>query len=166
MVHFIVSSTDGLSDEMNQDTSELYKFDHGCQFFRADTPAMKAWTHKLFLRGYVRKWNGPHEGSTSADFFGLPNNKDHIFISNQGGMHTIARDLINEVTSSSCHFCAYPTMRVATMERDETSNLWRLYGVGQRAGSVDPKDILDFTFVIPLSYHCEYFYVLDYHSTA
>ena len=136
MIHFIVSTADDRSDETKQDTNELYKFDHGCQFFRADMPAMQAWTHKLLRRGYVRKWNGPHEGSTSADFFGLPNNEDTIYISNKGGMHTIARDLINEVTSSSSYFCAYPAVRVATMDRDETSKKWRLYGVGQRAGNI------------------------------
>ena len=112
----------------------VYKFDHGCQFFRADTPTMKAWTRKLYQRGYVNKWDGPHHGSTSADFFGLPNNKEPIYISNKGGMHSIARDLINEASSSSSNFCVYPTVRVAKIDRDETTNKWKLYGVGQRAG--------------------------------
>ena len=122
------------STQINQDSKQQYIFDHGCQFFRADTPTMKAWTSKLFQKGYVKKWNGPHNGSISADFFGLPNNKDPIFISNKGGMHTIARDLINEASSSSDNFCVYPTVRVATIERDEVTNKWKLYGVGQRAG--------------------------------
>ena len=95
---------------------------------------MKAWAEKVMRKGYITKWNGPHNGSSSADFFGLPNRKEPIFISKKGGMHTIARDLIKEVTSSTSNFHAYPTVRVASIDLDETTGKWKLYGVEKRAG--------------------------------
>merc|ERR1711871_1379089 len=52
----------------------------------------------------------------------------------------IARDLINEASSSSDNFRVYPTVRVATIERDEVTNKWKLYGVGQIAALHDTPE--------------------------
>ena len=55
------------------------RFDHGAQFFRADTPRFRERVAEWIERGFVREWEGTftsdeHERETAEErgFFGLP----------------------------------------------------------------------------------------------
>ena len=57
----------------------LMRWDHGCQFFRADTDQFKDIVKEWIENDFVREWKGqfisaiPDTGNnTSIDFFGLP----------------------------------------------------------------------------------------------
>ena len=54
--------------------SATLRFDHGCQFFRADTDRFKKLVHEWIDKGYVSEWNGDFRSSIKQDheFFGLP----------------------------------------------------------------------------------------------
>lgn len=52
--------------------SDTIQFDHGCQFFRSDTSAMKAILSEWLSHGWISNWDGEHIGR--GDFFGLPTN--------------------------------------------------------------------------------------------
>jgi predicted NAD/FAD-dependent oxidoreductase len=111
------------------------KWDHGCQFFRADTPQFQKILHGWVEKGFVKEWKGNFVSSaslsTDREFFGLPSHPP--FFVGSDGMQSIAQNVLKEVhhsminstTSSSLQFTG---TRVSQMERDETTKLWRLFG--------------------------------------
>ena len=49
------------SHRIVEDNENLFRFDHGCQFIRADTRRMQQLVHELVRRGTIREWKGKFE---------------------------------------------------------------------------------------------------------
>ena len=60
-------SFEGLPPELHN----TLKFDHGCQFFRADSGALRALVKQWEEKGYCQQWDGNFgQLGDSAEFFG------------------------------------------------------------------------------------------------
>lgn len=100
---------------------KTYEFDHGCQFFRADSPAMQSLVDEWIQKGWVAPWSSARWGrlGTAPDFFGLPggNNNDNSSDNNVvrstkagggvyagvGGMHQVPRQLLASCPNVTVH---------------------------------------------------------------
>jgi renalase len=115
------------------------EFDHGCQFFRADTDEMKELAASWCEAGWVAEWNGRFgtagEG-TAVDFFGLPSNEAPVY-AGVGGMHLLPRRLLSACDSGRVH--VRRGVRVAGMDR-EADGSWALLGVSGAAAFHDTAD--------------------------
>ena len=84
------------------------EFDHGCQFFRADAPAMQALVKGWCDAGWAAPWDGRFgrlaEGSSNnvsggsnddstGDFFGLPGDSRPVYVG-VGGMQRLTRAVL------------------------------------------------------------------------
>lgn len=94
-----------------------YEFDHGCQFFRADSEQMVTLVSEWCEAGWAERWDGRfgricigepsadgNEGLSSAaggsaDFFGLPSRTEPVYVG-VGGMHQLPRALLSASTAS------------------------------------------------------------------
>ena len=117
------------------------EFDHGCQFTRADDPRMKSLIQSWMAQGWVAEWNGRFGsvgggggGKHPPDFFGLPSHGAPVYVG-VGGMHTLPRRIL-----SGCSAIVHRGVRVAGMERDTSSGLWTLLGVGGEAAFHDSSE--------------------------
>jgi predicted NAD/FAD-dependent oxidoreductase len=63
----------------------IYHFDHGCQFFRADTDQFKQTISDWLDKQWVSEWKGSFKGD--GDFFGCPSQPP--FYVGAGGMSAI-----------------------------------------------------------------------------
>ena len=61
------------------------RFDHGCQFFRADTTRFRKCVTHWQEQGFVREWHGSFRSINGGDFFGLPTKPP--FFTAVGGMN-------------------------------------------------------------------------------
>ena len=126
------------------------KFDHGCQFFRADTPIVQPIVQDWVEKGWVKKWEGRHIAGPSEtgdiihpseEFFGLPS-QPSVYVSSKGGLHNIARDLIEDslqgggLRTTTIHF----GVRVEEMQYNEETKKWKFYGKGGRAALHDTPE--------------------------
>lgn len=103
----------------DEDGADLYKFDHGCQFFRADTAefyrcVLKRWVDE----GVAAEWRGRFVSThPSADFFGVPVDKRPIYCG-VGGMHALSyRPLCGLAEANKLKL--HTGVRVASVERVE-----------------------------------------------
>jgi len=88
-------------------------------------------------KGWVSTWEGSHEGS--GDFFGLPSNKDNVYVAAKGGMHTIPANLIQETLNTKPqHFKLHPGVRVEKM--DIVKGKWKLMGKSGKAAYHDTAE--------------------------
>lgn len=119
--------------------SAALEFDHGCQFFRADTDEMKELAAAWCAAGYCQVWDGKFgsagEGAV-ADFFGLPSNEAPVY-AGVGGMHLLPRRLLNACHPERVH--VRRGVRVAGMDR-EADGSWALLGVSGAAAFHDTAD--------------------------
>ena len=70
-------------------------FDHGAQFFRADTADMRELVVDWLKEGWVQEWAGPHTGA--GDFFGLPSTEGAVYVGgSQGGICRVPIALIDD----------------------------------------------------------------------
>ena len=124
------------------------RWDHGCQFFRADTPQFQQILAEWMACGFVKEWKGRFISSSTLlrdkDFFGLPSTPP--FYVGRDGMQSIANDVLEDAqqklsrSSSSTSMSQFTGTRVAQMERDETTNRWVLYGcIGKNAYHDTPE---------------------------
>jgi predicted NAD/FAD-dependent oxidoreductase len=117
------------------------EFDHGCQFFRADHPRMKALADEWCEQGWAAEWNGRFgfgggaKDSAAIDFFGLPGDTSPVY-AGVGGMHLLPRRLLG-ASSSNVKVCR--GVRVAGMHREEDGK-WALLGVDGEAAYHDTSD--------------------------
>lgn len=75
-------------------SSRRAPWDFGCQFFRADTPAMAALAAEWCGAGLAAEWRGHFAGvGPDADFFGLPAAAGPLYVG-VGGMDAISRALL------------------------------------------------------------------------
>ncbi|EJK59040.1 hypothetical protein THAOC_20791 [Thalassiosira oceanica] len=128
--------------------STKLRFDHGCQFFRADTPEFKRLAKEWIDKKYVAEWKGDFRSSGSAtedrhrEFFGLPSSPP--FYVAVDGMQSLPRNILSELESSSDTASGEGTtssssvvvrvhcgVRVAQMERDASTERHLLGGDNQ-----------------------------------
>lgn len=128
----------------------VYEFDHGCQFFRADTARFRAVVDGWCERGWAQEWRGrfgtlPGSGGSDgagADFFGLPSQPP--FFCGVGGAHTLAIELLAAATGSAVS--VRTGTRVASIRPapgDETAAAppaWQLSGTSGPAAFHDTSE--------------------------
>ena len=114
---------DGVGD------GSTFEFDHGCQFTRADSARMKTIVEAWANKGWASPWVGPFgsigDDCPEGDFFGLPNQKDAVFVG-VGGMHNLVRAVLNDAKSLGA------SLRTGTRVgdvRQQPDGGWELFGV-------------------------------------
>ena len=114
-----------------------FEFDHGCQFFRSDSPQMKVICNEWLALGIVKEWEGIHDGN--GDFFGLPHQQP-VYVSANGGMNNIAYSLVQEAITID-NFNLFQGVRVESIKRNDENNKWMLLGKQGRSAYHDtPED--------------------------
>jgi renalase len=114
---------------------QAMQWDHGCQFFRADTPRFQAMVQDWIKRGIAAEWTGDFRSdSPGADFFGLPTQPP--FYVGVGGMRSIPEQLLKQAGTSVTVFSGH---RVATMER-RVDQKWNLFGTTGDAAYHDSSE--------------------------
>ena len=133
------ASDNSIMDDDSQLSAEesVYEFDHGCQFFRADSEEMKFIVDKWREQGWVSPWKGsfgflPAESSDAYDFFGIASNSNPVYTA-VGGMHQLPRRLLE----SSNAVLAKGTRVCQVKRKDEK---WELFGVTGNQAFHDTHD--------------------------
>lgn len=133
---------------ISKDGQSVMRFDHGCQFFRADTPFVKEQIKEWLDMGIVKEWHGNFISSSDdgrKDFFGLPGSPP--FYVGCNGMESITQTMLVHIIRDSKmdESCTevFTGTRVAEMERGDDTNKWKLYGTtGTCAFHDTPEDIV------------------------
>ena len=116
-------------------TASTLRFDHGCQFFRADTPRFQVHVSEWMERGFVKKWDGTfaadtedHDDSADRGFFGMPSSPP--FYVGSDGINSVVEGVLDMCCLDNSHHALRINrgMRVATMERNKNTGKWSLYG--------------------------------------
>ena len=156
------SRSQSYSDDKNGCLSVM-KWDHGCQFFRADTERFQCLVKELISEGIVKEWNGDFRSSSQTisdklDFFGMPSMPP--FYIGVDGMQGVTKGMIermlhkqkNEAEENgnnsetplsdqlSSKLIVFTGTRVDNLERDATSAKWRLWGTGGEAAYHDTPE--------------------------
>ncbi|GAX09530.1 uncharacterized protein FisN_16Lh223 [Fistulifera solaris] len=110
---------------LSHNTKSTYEFDHGCQFFRADSEEMKRIVSQWRERVWVAPWEGsfgflPAGKSDAFDFFGIASESSPVYIA-LGGMHQLPRRLLQ-----SSRAAVEKGTRVCQIKRKD--NQWELFG--------------------------------------
>lgn len=123
------------------DESATLRFDHGCQFFRADTDRFKKLVHEWIDKGYVSEWNGDFRSSITQEheFFGLPSTPP--FYVAVDGMQALSQNILIDA-SASAEVRIHSGVRVAQLDRDATTKMWRLIGTSGEAAYHDTDEKL------------------------
>jgi len=129
-------------------TNQQLKFDHGCQFFRADTPQFQNILKTWIQQDYVREWKGNFQSSngmsTDREFFGLPSTPPFYVAVN--GIQSLAKNILDQVISStsnneeSTELQVFTGTRVAQLQRDESTNKCKLHGTSGVAAYHDTPE--------------------------
>eukprot|EP00978_Attheya_sp_CCMP212_P040650 scaffold224238_cov55-Attheya_sp.AAC.1 len=131
------------TDDTNNadDTHEFMKWDHGCQFFRADTPKFQSVVNDWMKQGMACEWKGTFAsddpGMGGYDFFGLPSCPP--FYIGTDGMQSIPKKLLEEETKKHT-LSVFEGTRVARMERNEALGKWQLFGTSGTAAFHDTPE--------------------------
>ena len=113
-----------------------FQWDHGCQFFRADSSRFKKVVEEWMRKGIACQWEGNFvEESGAGDFFGLPS-KPPFFLG-VGGIKNVVRNLLNE--ESAC-IQVFEGCRVASITRDDSVEKWTLSGTTGDAAYHDSEE--------------------------
>jgi predicted NAD/FAD-dependent oxidoreductase len=124
--HRIVTQKSHSSDRNNDSLDhDILQWDHGCQFFRADTPKFQNVVHRWLQQSIVAEWKGTflQNQNSAIDFFGLPSKPP--FYVGIGGMHTIIRHLLYHTSPLIQVFSGH---RIAKMDRNDETQKWSLSG--------------------------------------
>ncbi|KAL7468390.1 hypothetical protein ACHAXS_008612 [Conticribra weissflogii] len=105
-------------------------WDHGCQFFRGDTPEFQPLLKDWISKDLVTEWKGNFASSPSLsrerEFFGFPSQPP--FYAGIGGMQNIAKGIVDDILLSNDNSAeAYLGTRVAKLNRDEKTKRWTLF---------------------------------------
>ncbi|KAL7529629.1 hypothetical protein ACHAXR_004192 [Thalassiosira sp. AJA248-18] len=150
------SSRSAVADDNNDNESTsgstMMRWDHGCQFFRADTPQFQEIMREWMAKDFVREWTGDFESSDTLspdrEFFGLPSSPP--FYVGWDGMQSLTQTILNDVktklvsgssSSSSTSLRVFTGTRVAQLERDDDSQRWLLSGTTGLAAFHDTSEI-------------------------
>lgn len=119
-----------------------FAFDHGCQFFRADSPRFQQELLSDWLgRRWVAEWTGKfsslcNDSTQSADFFGFPNHAPYYC--GIGGMAALPISILEHAASDS-KLQVRSGVRVAGTAR-LSSGKWLLSGTSGRAAFHDTAE--------------------------
>lgn len=117
------------------------RFDHGCQFFRADTDRFQTLVNEWIDKGYVSEWNGDFRSSIKKEheFFGLPSTPP--FYVPVDGMQTLSTNILTDASESS-EVRIHAGVRVAQLNRDADTKKWKLLGTAGEAAYHDTAEKL------------------------
>eukprot|EP00580_Thalassiosira_gravida_P018379 CAMPEP_0201676944 /NCGR_PEP_ID=MMETSP0494-20130426/42997_1 /ASSEMBLY_ACC=CAM_ASM_000839 /TAXON_ID=420259 /ORGANISM="Thalassiosira gravida, Strain GMp14c1" /LENGTH=494 /DNA_ID=CAMNT_0048159781 /DNA_START=16 /DNA_END=1500 /DNA_ORIENTATION=+ len=145
---------DDPGDPGEEDCEEMLRFDHGCQFFRADTSQFREIVTGEW-RPYVREWKGhfyksnkttsSSSSSSEREFFGMPSTPP--FYVGLDGMQSLTKNILDHVdknisseSESSPSLRVFTGTRVANLERDPSSQKWKLHGTSGTAAYHDTSE--------------------------
>jgi predicted NAD/FAD-dependent oxidoreductase len=146
--HRSVRSTDQavLPDDVPppQGATDTYEFDHGCQFTRADDPAMQELVDGWVRNGWAERWAGQFGCITAdgaaddnrdveGDFFGLPSSGSPVYVG-VGGMHLLPRRILAQSGAT-----VHAGVRIGGVQRLD-SGQYELLGVGGEAAFHDTTE--------------------------
>lgn len=131
-----------LSEESPDDDGTTFEFDHGCQFFRADSRKMQELVQEWMHQGLVAPWQGRWgriTPDTTHGFFGLPNNNNNetVYVG-VGGMHQIPRQLLLG-SSQPANLVVHAGTRVGRVTPSEDGG-WDLWGTSGSAAFHDTPE--------------------------
>jgi len=111
------------------------------QFFRADTDKFRDVVSEWMDLGIVSEWQGNFATDDTAanaanEFFGLPS-EPPFYVGNDG-MQSIPKRLLSRISPDVLTVSS--GTRVSGMERDENTQLWRLYGTDGNAAFHDTPE--------------------------
>lgn len=117
----------------NQTQAQQVRFDHGCQFFRADTPRFQEHVSEWIQRGFVKEWNGTFVTDGNPDdfvhrdrgFFGMTHSPP--FYVGSDGMNSVVQGVLDHCCCDEA-LRVHRGTRVANMERNPSTGRWSLYG--------------------------------------
>ena len=113
-------------------------FDHGLQFFRADSAAMQDLVAGWVAKGFAAEWKGRFgyagKGSEGAGFFGLPSRKEPVY-AGVGGTHSLVRSVLKEAKGVKVN----RGVRCAGLRKLEDGQ-WELLGVHGKAAYHDSAE--------------------------
>lgn len=141
--HRSVRKSDGViiadDDVMDHPTFETLQFDHGCQFFRADSQEMSELLLPNWIaNGWVAPWKArlgclkETKVTKAKDFFGVPLNDAEVYIG-VGGMHLLPRKIL-EFARVTVH----RGTRVSGVRKSEDK--WELFGTQGEAAYHDTRE--------------------------
>jgi len=126
-------------DDIAAHTTETFQFDHGCQFFRADSEEMSTGILEEWIsKGWVAPWEGRlgciglPDDAPSLDFFGIPGREEKVYIG-IGGMHMLPRKILE-----SCKAQVHRGTRITSVRRQ--GDQWELRGTNGEAAYHDTKE--------------------------
>lgn len=126
------------SHRITIEDDKTFQWDHGCQFFRADTPRFKKVVDEWIDVRIAAQWEGNFvKEAGAADFFGLPS-KPPFFVG-VGGIKSVVRSLLNK--SPAC-IQVFEGQRVARMTQDDSEEKWTLYGTEGEGAYHDTDEII------------------------
>ena len=109
--------------------AETFEFDHGCQFFRADSARMQELCANWCASGIAAQWQGRFgcvgDGSAAVDFFGLPSDARPVYVG-VGGMQRLPRVILRGASEA---VTVHAGVRVSGMTRDEGTLGWKIEGI-------------------------------------
>lgn len=110
--------------------TEHNRWDHGCQFFRADHKRFQCVVRDWIDQGFVQEWKGEFQSFQCDDkdtFFGLPNAPP--FYVGIDGMQSIPQGLVERTQKSHGDKLKVSMgTRVTHMDRNHETKRWLLYG--------------------------------------
>ena len=126
------------------------RWDHGCQFFHADTELFQPVLTNWLENGIAKEWKGrftsDDEATSELDFFGLPSQPP--FYVGADGINTIPAQLLS---GNKEGLQVFSGKHVARIERDESTQKWHLFGTsGQAAFHDTPEEIAQASTEAPL----------------
>ena len=154
------------SHRMIHEQDNIMRWDHGCQFFRADTPRMASIVKGWMASGLCAEWKGKFTtvdsgligddknsvscnnvgNDSKTSFFGMPNKPP--FYVGIGGMKSIAKGLIDHAVeasisdNSNCKVRLFEGTRIAGLHRNDGTKTWSLTGIGGEAAYHDTPESL------------------------
>jgi len=135
------SGVGGRSSHRNRTPSQNLRWDHGCQFFRGDTPRFQKLVQSWMEEGIVEEWKGTFTGEEGVvEFFGLPSQPP--FYVGVGGMDAIQKQVLsNDHNNDDSPIRVYTGTRVSSLKQNTTTqNKWTLYGVDGTAAYHDSAE--------------------------
>jgi predicted NAD/FAD-dependent oxidoreductase len=117
-----------------------FEFDHGCQFFRADSSEMKTQVEKWCENGWAAPWNGRfgtlqnQDSEGPVDFFGIPTLSEPVYVG-MGGMQQLPRRILDSSNAK-----VHRGTRVSSIRKDAKGEKWELLGMVGEAAYHDTKE--------------------------
>ena len=119
--------------------ADTLEFDHGCQFFRADSEEMSDRVLPDWIsKDWVKEWDARlgsisvSDSNKTCDFFGVPCESGKVYIGN-GGMHQIPRKILADSRAT-----VHRGTRVSSVRK--SGEKWELCGTKGKAAYHDTKE--------------------------